>query len=56
MAGRIYNEPTLTYEPNIQYNGVYDSSGNVLGRPLNDRIRMSPVWDRRKPRYIRPRT
>jgi hypothetical protein len=26
------------------------------GRTLNDRIRMTPVWDKRKPRYIRPRS
>ena len=31
------------------------SNGVNAGRTLNDRIRMVPVWDRRKPKYIRPR-
>ena len=31
------------------------SNGVNAGRTLNDRIRMTPVWDRRKPRHIRPR-
>jgi hypothetical protein len=31
------------------------SNGVNAGRTLNDKIRMTPVWDRRKPRYIRPR-
>ena len=55
MAEQIYNDPNLTYEPNIQYNGIYDSWGNVLGRVLNDKIKIVPSWEHRRPKYIHPR-
>lgn len=70
MAFKVYNEAGVNYNTStVKYIGVPNTSsitsagvgsssysnGVNAGRTLNDKIRMTPIWDRRKPKYIRTR-